>query len=335
MQKLEESHQSRFIELLKKAVPPNISLADEISYLLDVSADSAYRRLRCETGLTLDETVILCQHFDIPLDALTNGTSNSISFRIHQLGGNFEGFVGYLEALLEDMNWQSKFENRSISYAAEDMPVFYSFFFSNLARFKLGYWNKSILNVEEMQGMKVEDVQVPEAWKKISESIVANYLNTDSIEIWNEDTLKSTLHQIRYYWEAGIFRNKETALDVVKDLHDIVNLIQQQCETGKKFNFVKGSFTPAKFTLYSSDLMIGNNCVLLKANEKEASYIGYNTFNYMRTSNAYFNEQEKKWFRNLMAKSTLISEVAEKQRNKFIKELHSQVSSLESFITDN
>src|SRR5215212_4479105 len=63
--------QLAFVQKLKELAPANASLADEIAELLDVSSDSAYRRLRGETAITLDEAVILANHFKIPFSAFT------------------------------------------------------------------------------------------------------------------------------------------------------------------------------------------------------------------------------------------------------------------------
>lgn len=328
-------YQKLFIEVLRKAVPPNISLAEEVSSILKVSADSAYRRLRCETDLSLDETVALCRYFDIPLDTLTSGTPNAINFSIHNLNANLSSFSSYLQSLDKDLNWMNRFDNRELIYAAEDLPVFYSFFFPELAKFKLGYWNKSILNVQEVQGMMVEDISLPEGWQEMVHNIVSSFLKVRSVEIWNEDTLKSTTRQIRFYWEAGFFRKRETAINVIQDLRNLLEMLQRQSETGKKMVWSKRQYTDADYVLYISDLMIGSNCVMLRADDKEASYIGYNSFNYMRTSNAYFNEQERNWLNNLITKSTLISEVAEKQRNQFFKQLYRQVDELEQMVMNS
>jgi len=63
---------AKFIEHLKKVAPKNMSLVDEIAEILGLSNDSAYRRLRGETALSLDETMLLCKKFRISLDMLTN-----------------------------------------------------------------------------------------------------------------------------------------------------------------------------------------------------------------------------------------------------------------------
>lgn len=327
-------YQRYFVELLRKMVPANINLAEEISSLLKISADSAYRRLRCETDISYNETLVLCKHFDIPLDALTDESPEAITFKIHRLDGSLEHFGTYMDSLNADIINMGRFDSKEIIYAAEDLPVFYSFFLPLLARFKIAYWNKSILNMAELQGLVVEDVHIPADWMEKLDSIASHFQKVNSTEIWNEDTLKSTIRQIRFYWEAGFFKHKESALGVIEELRTLIDIIQRQCETGKKFNHRKGQFTEADYTLYTCDLMIGSNCVFMRAEEKEASYIGYNSFNYMRTSNAYFNEQEKSWINNLITKSTLISKVAEKQRNLFFKELFRQIEELHVFVKE-
>jgi len=54
------------------------------------------------------------------------------------------------------------------------------------------------MNLPEVQLQKVEDIQSPKEWKEIVGEIGKEFLNLPSIEIWNEDTLKSTLQQIKF-----------------------------------------------------------------------------------------------------------------------------------------
>ncbi|MBA2329659.1 MAG: hypothetical protein H0V91_08575, partial [Flavisolibacter sp.] len=59
--------QDTLFQRIKEKLSPNQSLADVISEILFVSNDSAYRRIRGETPLVLEEAQLLCQHFDISL----------------------------------------------------------------------------------------------------------------------------------------------------------------------------------------------------------------------------------------------------------------------------
>ncbi len=323
-----QNYQAIFIDVLRKSVSPKINLADEVGQLLEISADSSYRRLRGETEFTLNEAIRLCNHFDIPLEILSARNSEAVTFRTNRLNPDKDSFTHYLDGLLTELSWISRYEHSEIIYAAEDLPVFYSLFFPVLARFKMCYWAKSILNVPDMQRMKVEDVELPEAWTDLASRISDLFLKVKSVEVWNTDTFKSTFEQIRFYWEAGFFREKQSAFDVIDEFRDVIRMIEMQSEMGKKLNFRKGQYSPADYVLYTSELMIGNNCVLIKADDKTACYIGYNTFNYMRTNNRFFNEQAETWMKNLISKATLVSMVSEKQRHRFFKTTLNQIEAL-------
>src|SRR5687768_11491876 len=97
--------QSEFVELLKNSVPPHVKLAEEMSQLLGISADSAYRRIRGETDITLNEAVELCRFFDISLDRLSPSNPNAVVFRVNKLTTDLESFGGYLDQLCEDLEW--------------------------------------------------------------------------------------------------------------------------------------------------------------------------------------------------------------------------------------
>ncbi len=312
-------YQGAFIQIIKKSVPAHIHLAEEVSCALGISADSAYRRLRGETDFTLNETVKLCLHFSIPLEALNSEMEDVVTFKINNILGNSNRFSTYLDSLDRDLAWLTKFDDSMLYYAAEDTPVFYHFFFPRLSAFKIIYWTKSILNAPQFQGLKVEDMVLPEDWKDKILDITQKYQSIPTTEIWNEDTIKSTLQQIKFYWEAGFFQEIDTVKGVLEDLKNLIDMASKQAELGRKFNPVKGTYTDTPFSLYISDLMIGNNHVYMATGERSTSYIGYASFNYMRTANASFNRQVNDWLENLIAKSTLVSKVAEKQRNQFFK----------------
>lgn len=326
-------YQGSFIQVMKKSVPANMHLAEEVSRALGISADSAYRRLRGETDFTLNETVKLCMHFGIPLEALNSEMEDVVTFRINNILGNGNSFSTYLDSLDRDLTWLAKFDDSMLYYAAEDIPVFYHFFFPRLSRFKMIYWTKSILNVPQYQGMKVEDVELPTDWAEKVAVITPKYQRIPTTEIWNEDTIKSTLQQVKFYWEAGFFSQTDTLLDVLEDLLLLIEMASKQAEVGRKYNPHKGTFTDTPFSLYISDLMIGNNHVYMSCGERDSSYIGYGSFNYMRTANASFNRQVGGWLDNLIAKSTLVSRVAEKQRNQFFKQALKRVEQLREEIS--
>jgi hypothetical protein len=325
------SHQEKFIGILKAQVPKNISLADEIASLLDISLDSAYRRLRGETELTLDETISLCHHFNVPFENLNQEVDTAVTFRFNRLENTVDSFKEYLESLLGNLRHIGQMDQKHIYFAAEDIPIFHHFKYPNLSAFKFLYWMKSIQNTEGMEHQKFSrDLISPELIDTGRKSYNV-YASIPGTEIWSDETIISTLKQIRFYWDAGFFLLREDAMEICNEIRQVIEDIQKQTESGYKIS-AEGNGTAASFTFYASDLMIGTNCVLVQAGERKLSYLSYHTFNTMHTSNYYFNEQNEKWMNNLIRKSTLLSSVAEKQRNQFFKGLYKRISELEEYV---
>ncbi len=55
--------QIAFLKQIKNQLPPHLSLVDALADQLNISNDSAYRRIRGEKHLTFDEIQILCGAF--------------------------------------------------------------------------------------------------------------------------------------------------------------------------------------------------------------------------------------------------------------------------------
>ena len=72
--------QKKFFKELKVKLPSNLSLVNVVADELSISIDSAYRRIRCESDLSLKEFDILSSKYAISTDAVLSkslkGTSN-------------------------------------------------------------------------------------------------------------------------------------------------------------------------------------------------------------------------------------------------------------------
>jgi hypothetical protein len=333
----EETAQNQLIRKLKESIPPNHSLVEEMADLLQISTDSAYRRIRGETALTIDEVTRLCSHYRIPFDFAgkpQGNIGNTVTFNYHHLSDDLSNFEGYLRNILNDMRRIKAASPKEIIFAAEDIPIFHHFRYPVLSTFKLFYWSKSILNVAQFEGKKFDPSIVPENGKEIIAEIYDLYLNIPSIEIWSEDTLNSTLKQVEYYWESGLFMKKEDALLVLNDIEQMISSLERQAAHSTKF---RGEVPPAdskeNYKLYFSELLIGNNCILAKIGGNKAAYLSHNTFNSMVTFNQAFCEETEHWLGNLIKKSNLISGVSEKQRFRFFNMMNGKIAKMKETIS--
>ena len=72
--------QQVFFAHIKGLLPPHISFVDEIAEILEISNDSAYRRIRGEKPIALEEIKKLCVKFKISLDQLLHLNSEVGNF---------------------------------------------------------------------------------------------------------------------------------------------------------------------------------------------------------------------------------------------------------------
>lgn len=72
--------QQRLFNHIKGLVPPNIALVDVVADVLKISNDSAYRRIRGEKPISLDEVGILATHFKISIDQVLHLKTDAFLF---------------------------------------------------------------------------------------------------------------------------------------------------------------------------------------------------------------------------------------------------------------
>ena len=313
--------QVQFVEKLKLATPTNQKLVDVLSDLLEVSNDSAYRRLRCETAISMDEYVKICEHFRIPLDISGPETTSQAVFHFTLLSEEENNTEEYLKNVLGSLQaiHQSK---GKIFYATEDIPLFYYFMFPELTEFKLFFWKKSILDDARFQEKNFMPGLVKKELVETCRKIFEIYCQINCIEVYPEDTFTSTLRQIEYYWESDMLES-QFGVQLCDQLLETVQFLKS-C-AGKNS---KSADQQPNLEMYLSDLMINTNTILVDMHTTQMVFKSVNTFNSISTSHRKFYEETKRWMDGLIRKSTMISGVSERHRNKLFKRATDQIMAL-------
>jgi hypothetical protein len=313
---------------IKSTLPANLSLADELADLLQVSSDSAYRRIRCETALTIDEIFLICQHFNISFDSLTSVKSGCVSFSYNEVKtGN--DMIRYLVAIKEDMVRISKSPGRQITYTAVDMPIFHYFKFPEYFYFKMFYWLRSVANDPALQSKKFRVSDLSPEIRDLCMQLADLYAIVPSTEVWSDSILASVLKQITFYWQLGLFENREDAFRLIETIKKTLQMVERQAELNMKLS-VRGESDnfSHNYQLYQSDIEIGTNYILVSAGNLKSLYSSFHTFNYMVTTSQEFCTLSENWMNNLIKQASLISGVGEKYRFQFFKKMYCQLDEL-------
>ena len=316
VEKPEKEQQKKFFRLVEAILPKNASLADELADVLEISTDSAYRRLRGETLLNINELSILCSRYNISFDSLNSLVSDTVTFGYINIEPTTDSFYNYFDRIYIELSKLNKAGNATIIYSAEDIPLFHLFNFPELARFKLYYWMKSVINVPELNSKKYSRDVVSDSFIELGQKMRDEYYRLSSVEIWSELTIYSICKQIQYCWEAGFFESKNDLEAVNSELMQLLEQVKGFAENNKKFTSTINSFNQ-NYQLYSCDFKLGNNCIFITQDEFKTVYLTFNTLNSLNTSNKSFCADTERWLNVLIKKTELISGVSEKQRNRF------------------
>lgn len=303
-------------------VPESHSFVDTLADLLDISSDSVYRRLRGETSLTLDEVTVLCDHFKISFDMFAERETGVVTFNYNSLKDISE-FKYWLKSILYEMHNIHKSNPSHITYSAIDVPVFHHFNFPHLSAFKIFYWLKAVVNEQVFQGLKYQpDILEPEL-KHLGKQIYETYLKIPSTEIWTTETINSTLKQVEFYWDSGMFKTKNEAILICEDVIKMIENIEKFADRSSKDAMHKNNFT-----LYQSEIEVGNNSIFVQKAERYITFLTFHTFNKLVTDNSKFCYETKLWIENIVRKSVPLSGVSQKQRYQFFKKANKKIKLL-------
>ena len=328
--------QQRLLEQIATLIPKNVSLVAVLADILDISHDSAYRRIRGETELSFSETLTLCNHFQITFDSLISTDVNVVSFIYNDYTESLESFHSYFIGLGDEMDQirMASVENKHITFLGPGIPVLHFFNSPHLGAFKIYYWIKS-MNLPDARYKKFNISSIDEAFIETGQRIYENYMHIPSTEIWTDYSMIGVMNQIRFCWDTGVFESADDAMNVCNELQELLTTIKEQAEHGEKFIRTEDEETKgALFNLYYSELEDENTCIHVELDDFNTVYLGHLNHRFIKTSNKAYCATTKGWYKNLEKKSTLISQTSESVRYQFFKRGFDKLSELEDHISN-
>lgn len=306
---------------VKQAMPPHVSPVDEIADLLNISNDSAYRRLRGEKQLDLTELQLLARHYHISLDALMNADSNTYVFSGSLIDGEKTGIKEYLQNMLFVVESALHQPDKRFFLEAKDILPLHHFLIPDLAAFKIFFWSKTMIQ-DDNPGKRFKPEDIPVEMIQLAERISRTYVQIPATEIWNSQTLNTSLRQVDFLWQSGLMESKAQALDIYERMVAMIDHLEAEVTAGEKF--VPGSTplgNPENFHLYHNEVFMGHNTILTVKHDQMQAFINHNVLNFMMTTDETFCRYTYRTFQNLMRKSSLISVTNERERSRFFNNL--------------
>jgi transcriptional regulator with XRE-family HTH domain len=314
--------QSAFLDQIRSRIPENISFVDKLAELLTISRDSAYRRIRGETVLSLEEVKKLCDKFGVSLDALLSPSTSTSLFHHRALSSGYT-LEQWLNSVGGNLEYVNGFNQKEMIFAARDMPIFHHFRLPELSAFKMFFWLKTVIKDPNYINQSFQQDAIPKEILQAAHKLWKLYATVPSVEIWSDEAINETINQIEFYSECRFFANKKEAAKLCDRLVELIHLIKNEAADGKKTS-------GEAFRLFENEILIADNTVFARMDNMRIVYINYNTLNLLTTHQESFCDRTEKYLDNLTKNSTLISTSAEKERNKFFNKMKERIEAFKT-----
>jgi hypothetical protein len=318
----QQSLQQVLFQQIRSKIPENLSFVHEIAELLEISYDSAYRRIRGEKELSLEELYRLSQRFDVSMDALLGLKADNVVFHKYVLVHGKITIKNWLATIVDEIRKIQAAKDKNIIYAAKDPPIFHYFNFPELAAFKLFFWEKTLLDFPEHEDKQFRLDESDHDVIETGKNILRMASKIPSVEIWNEDTFQILLRQIEYHWISGYFHSKDDITNLMDKLEQWLKHIQKQAEVGFRFSpdqQVEG--VPNSFMMYENEVVLNDDTIFVRMDDKISTYLTFNVIGLLITHDPVFCSSVEQYMKGLMKKSNLISLSGEKARNRFFNKM--------------
>ncbi len=314
----EHDIQKRILDAVKLQLPKGEKIAHILQETLSLSQDAVYRRMRGEVPFTIYETKKLCETYNLSFDDYGSLKKGSVNFNYNPLESINFRFESWMTGLRDGLRMLRRLDGVHMIVSVDDTPIFQLFNRPHLMRFKVFFWAKTYLNLPEFVDAKFKNDKIDKATMAIGIESLNIYNSVPSVEVYGPETLRGFLRQIEYYFDSHYFEDPAYALELLKDLYNLMEHLKNQAVSGRKFSY--GNDVPSsgnEFKMYSNDTFLPDNTYLTKWKGGSAVYFTHNLMNYLYTSDPYYVQESDFVLNKLIDNSSLISKENVKQRERF------------------
>ncbi len=318
--------QHKLFTLLKSKMAEDSTAAEEIAALLGISTDSAYRRMRGEKTLSIDELQTLCVHYKVSLDQLMEIQAGSLIFYGQFLDKKTFRFEEYINSMIQNMVYINSFKEKTFYYSCKDLPIFHHYHIREIAAFKWFLWHRTYFQFPEFEHKKFHFNDHPDTLFALEKKLLDLYNRTPSIEIWNLESMNIFFRQIEFYRDSQVFAADEDIYRLYEAMEKLWGHLEKQATLGYKFNYGDPEQKKiGELKMFFNEVLLGDNNMLVELDGEKISYVAHTTINFMFTKDEGFNNNMHKHLTNQMKRSTLISEVSEKERSRFFRIIREKI----------
>ena len=321
--------QAELFEAIKASLPAHVSLVDSLTDLLDISHDSAYRRMRCEKALDIQELALIADYYGVSIDDFLGKKQKLPTFIHHK--PRTKDLGDWLKAMEQQLIILQQVENLEATYVTHDITTFQLLQFPELAAFKFFLWMKSSLRAEDFQDRQFSVNEIDDTSSSHARMLAKRYLSLPSREIISIDAVSSFLKQIQYYQELHYFKSNDDAIALCEALQQMVFHLKRQAEKGAKFDFHEPDAPlGGSYELYMNELFVVDGIALIKGGPLQETLITTVPPSFLQSSDRRLYAYYDNWVSGLIRNAVPLSGQSEKARTQFFNQIIEQINSFKN-----
>ena len=315
--------QIKLFQQLKKQLPAHEKLVSVVMDHLRLTRSQAYRRINGTVPVSLDELKVLVGKFGMSIDNLLGEPVDGLIKFSAALRIN-DTYLGFLHQLQDTISYVGQLPEVQVQYATNEFPIFYTFMFPDLVKFKIYMWNRTFWKNNTPQIPFSLSIANPDELE-LAHQIQKQYLSIATIEYFHIRMVDNTFSQISYALESGFFKDPAEADLLLTQMLRGLQHVKSMAEQGFK-RFLEDSETTRRsgFQLYLSDLPTNVHFLVSQPDSRQLIST-FDNPNFMHTRNQAICNYAANWFENLQNKSVLISQSGHKARNQFFHRLEREI----------
>lgn len=314
--------QTRLFEQIKAKLPADKHLGKVLSEVLDMSSDSAYRRVRGETSLTPEEIKLLCQTFQISFDKVIGAEGTSVNFQYNSVQRSEFTFNAYLKGVNMAFERMYAQQFKRLWMSTLDLIFMELLNFPALTRFKLLYFAKMYLKIPS-----TDNIIFTKDWKgdfsdDLIKSTLNMYVKTPTVEVLSYESGKGLIREIVTFYEKGYIATKEDAIFLLDEVKKLLGHMREQSNLSKKFVYGQPVVTEENnYQLYIHETYIQDNTFIAETSAYRMLYITHNMINYLYTHDMDYVNKSFAIFKSVVKTCKPINKDNPAQQNAYFKNI--------------
>jgi hypothetical protein len=282
-----------------ESIPKNIKPIEYLIKILDISKESAYRRLRGDINFTFEEMSKLAMNLDFSLDQIIAKPGESrvmVNMQTYLDDDPSTAFVKKFEQYYNYLLHLEEYPDIDITLTLNYVPVIASVYFKKLFNFFYFKWLHK--NNEAPLKLNYLDIIISNEMEELRKKVKISTLNSTKTYtlILDSNFFPALMNEIRYYHRRRLITDEDFN-NLKKEVLEFVDVLENSAQTGI---FGQNS----KINIFVSSMNIEANTIQVKYNGNEASYIYAFSINPISITNPAIGEKHKMWINSIKKYST-------------------------------